>query len=53
MARDWFEHWKGARVDAYIKRVMNRLEADVFPVDRAPTIAELEPPELLDMLRKV
>lgn len=53
VARDWFEHWKGARVDAYIKRVMNRLEADVFPsIGRRP-IAELEPPELLDMLRKV
>jgi hypothetical protein len=53
VARDWFEHWKGGRVEAYAERVLSRLEADVFPqIGRRP-IAELEPPELLDMLRRV
>ena len=53
VARDWFEHWKGGRTPAYTERVLSRLEDDVFPsIGRRP-IAELEPPELLEMLRKV
>lgn len=53
VAREWHENWKSARTPYYAWQILRRLEADVFPeIGRRP-IAELEPPELLDMLRKV
>jgi integrase len=53
VARDWHENWKGARSPYYAGQILRRLEADVFPTIGRRPIAELEPPELLDMLRKV
>ena len=42
-----------ARSPYYAGQILRRLEADVFPVIGRRPIAELEAPELLDMLRKV
>src|SRR3981081_4492981 len=42
-----------ARSPHYAGQILRRLEADVFPTIGRRPIAELEPPELLDMLRKV
>src|SRR5580692_813559 len=42
-----------ARTPYYAGQILRRLEADVFPAIGRRPIAELEPPELLDMLRKV
>jgi integrase len=53
VAREWHENWKDARTAYYAGQILRRLEADVFPVIGRRPIAELEPPELLDMLRKV
>jgi hypothetical protein len=53
VAREWHENWKGGRTPYYAGQILRRLEADVFPVIGRRPIAELEPPELLDMLRKV
>src|SRR3981189_3726073 len=53
VAREWHENWKGARTPYYAGQILRRLEADVFPTIGCRTIDELEPPELLDMLRKV
>jgi integrase len=53
VAREWHENWKGARTRYYAGQILRRLEADVFPTIGRRPIAELEPPELLDMLRKV
>ena len=53
IAREWHENWKSGRTPYYAWQILRRLEADVFPeIGRRP-IAELEPPELLDLLRKV
>lgn len=53
VAREWHENWKDARTPYYAGQILRRLEADVFPMIGRRPIAELEPPELLDMLRKV
>ena len=53
VAREWHENWKDARTPYYAGQILRRLEADVFPTIGRRPIAELEPPELLDMLRKV
>jgi integrase len=53
VAREWHDNWKGGRTEFYAAQILRRLEADVFPAIGRRPIAELEPPELLDMLRKV
>ena len=53
VAREWHENWTDARSPSYAKQILRRLEADVFPAIGRRPIAELEPPELLEMLRKV
>src|SRR6185437_7892398 len=53
VAREWHENWKGARSPYYAAQILRRLEADAFPAIGRRPIAALEPPELLDMLRKV
>jgi len=53
VAREWHENWKGARTPYYAGQILRRLEADVFPAIGGRPIAELDPAELLDMLRKV
>jgi integrase len=53
VAREWHENWKNARTPYYACQILRRLEADAFPMIGRRPIAELEPPELLDMLRKV
>ena len=53
VAREWHENWKGARTPYYAGQILRRLEADVLPTIGRRPIAELESPELLDMLRKV
>jgi integrase len=52
VAREWHEkHMAGRRKSADL--VMRRLEKDIFPeIGRRP-ISQIEPPEVLDMLRKV
>jgi integrase len=53
VAREWHENWKPGRTEYYAWQVMRRLEADVFPEVGGRPINDIEPPELLDMLRKV
>lgn len=53
VGREWHEQKKTVLTPRYAGQVMDRLEADVFPqIGRRP-IAEIEPPELLMMLRKI
>src|SRR5258708_5672429 len=53
VAREWHENWKAARTPYYAGQILRRLEADIFPAIGRRPVAELEPPELLDVLRKV
>lgn len=53
VAREWHENWKGVRTPYYAGQILRRLETDVFPAIGPRPIADIESPELLDMLRKV
>ena len=53
LAREWHDNWQDARSPYYAGQILRRLEADVLPVIGRRPIAELEAPELLDMLRRV
>lgn len=53
VAREWHENQRGGWEDRTARYVLNRLEADVFPSIGSIPIDQIEPPELLDLLRKV
>ena len=53
VAREWHENQKEKWTDGYAANVLVRLEADIFPTIGSRPVAEIEPPELLDALRKV
>jgi integrase len=53
VAREWCENQKDGWTARYHDHVITRLEADLFPEIGARPIAEIEPPELLALLRKV
>ena len=52
VARDWYLKRKGDWADTYSTKIIRRLEAKVFPYIGARPIAEILPPELLDVLRR-
>lgn len=53
IAVEWFAHRKDGWVPTYSKRVWSRLIADVFPAIGQRTIGEIEPPELLAVIRRI
>ncbi|MGB6324990.1 MAG: integrase arm-type DNA-binding domain-containing protein [Methylocella sp.] len=53
VAREWCENQKDGWTARYHDHVVTRLEAHVYPEIGARPIAEIEPPELLAVLRKV
>jgi hypothetical protein len=53
VAREWHANQKDGWTSDYANHVLVRFEADVFPEIGSRPIAEIDAPELLDMLRKV
>lgn len=53
IAREWFDAKEAGWVPSYSVRLMSRLEADVFPPLGRRPISEIEPPDVLDVVRKV
>jgi integrase len=53
VARNWHASAKGAWTERYAKLVLGRLEADVFPDLGREDIDAIEPPRLLDVIRKI
>ncbi len=53
IARLWFEEFKDTWVISHSKRLIARLENDVFPWLGERPIAEIEPPEILECMRRV
>ncbi|MBB3772002.1 integrase [Angulomicrobium tetraedrale] len=53
IAREWFAAKLAGWVPSYSDRLMSRLEADIFPPLGRRPIAGIEPPEILDVIRKV
>jgi integrase len=53
VARDWHASAKAAWMPRYAKLVLGRLEADIFPHLGADDINAIEPPRLLEVIRKI
>lgn len=53
VTREWFERFSKIWAEGHASRVIKRLEADVFPYLGAMSIADVEPPLLLSVLRRV
>ena len=53
LAREWHENQREGWTPGYAKHVMVRLKVDVFPAIGSRPIAEIEAPDVLDILRKV
>lgn len=53
LAREWYGNERARWVAAHAARTMSRLEQDVFPALGSRPVAEIEAPEVLQMLRSV
>ncbi|WP_245518086.1 integrase arm-type DNA-binding domain-containing protein [Azorhizobium sp. AG788] len=53
IGREWFELKRPAWVSSYSDRLMSRLEADIFPPLGRRPLAEIEPQDVLEVVRKV
>ena len=53
IAQDWFEQQKGSWSVGHADRVLKSLEQDVFPYIGHRPIAELTPPDVLEVIRKI
>lgn len=53
IAREWFSKHAAGWAHSHSDRLMRRLERDVFPYVGSLPIAQITPPELLHVLRKV
>ena len=53
VARDWYENRKSRWRKRYAEEVINRLENDIFPAIGDYPIKDIEPPLLLQVIRKI
>jgi integrase len=53
VARKWWAHWKPARSEQHAAQVMRRFEANVFPQIGKRPVSEIQPPELVTMLKSI
>lgn len=53
VARQWHTKVKVSLVPEYANKILRSLELDVFPVIGTRPIADIKPPEMLAMLRKI
>jgi len=53
ICRDWHASAKGAWTSRYAKLVLGRLEADIFPHLGRNDVDSIEPPRLLEVIRKI
>lgn len=53
VAREWLKEYIDPKSESHRKRVYARFENDIFPYLGSRPIAEIEPAELLDVIRKI
>lgn len=53
VAQLWWEGWKSARSDSHTDYVLRRLKADVFPAIGSRPVADIQPLELVRMMKKI
>ncbi len=53
LTREWHERNKGRWSPAYAKNVLDRMEADIFPVIGNRPVAAISAPQVLEAIRKI
>lgn len=53
VAREWFGKYKDSWVDLHGKKILARLENDIFPLVGAKAVGAVTAPELLEALRRI
>lgn len=53
IAREWFKEYKHTWSDGHAVTIMSRMENNIFPYLGARPVSEIEPPEVLEVLRRV
>jgi len=53
VARQWYEQRKADWAPGYGKKIIRRFEMDVFPYIGRTSIAELTPPKILEVIRRI
>ena len=53
VALEWYAGWKDLNSEAHTKRVFARLEKDIFPWLGDRPMVDIEPPEILMLLRRI
>jgi len=53
IAREWHDNQRSRWTDVHIKDTIHRLEVDIFPHMGKRPIAEIRPPEMLEIIRKI
>ena len=53
IAAFWLEHWRADKSPRHADTTRRRLEANVFPILGARPISEIEPPELVAMVKAI
>ncbi len=53
VAREWYDKFKDSWVDHHGKKILSRLEKDVFPLIGAKAASAITAPELLEALRRI
>jgi len=53
VALEWVENKQGGWSKGHVEKILNRLEKDIFPFLGNTPIANIEPPDLLNVLRKI
>lgn len=53
VAREWWEHWRGARSVQHAESVMTRMVQDVFPAIGNRPVTDIEATELVQMVKAV
>jgi integrase len=53
VAREWFVKFSPQWVESHSSKIIRRFERDIFPWIGSRPIAELEPPDILQCLRRI
>ena len=53
LAREWWDTWRHGQTEKHALTILNRFEADVFPVIGAIPVDDITPPVILDVLKRV
>jgi integrase len=53
VAQEWWKHWHTTKTERHATNVLRRLESDVFPKIGARPISEIQPSEIVGMVKAI